>query len=164
MSGVVLRPLSENDLDGLFLLLNNSDNQDWVGGDLKPYSQNDVYQWWQNKINNPSTYFSAVDNDGQFCGYVQIVNINTTNGHGVVGINLLTNHQGVGLGFQAMTELHKVAKNNLCLRKVFLYVREDNQRAIHLYKKTGYELSGCLKKHVKTHNGYKDLFIWEKFL
>ncbi|MBR6877330.1 MAG: GNAT family N-acetyltransferase [Neisseriaceae bacterium] len=103
MSGVTLRPLSENDLNGLHSLLNNSDNQDWVGGDLKPYSQNDVYQWWQNKINNPSTYFSAVDNNGQFCGYVQIVNINTTNGHGVVGINLLTNHQGVGLGFQAMT-------------------------------------------------------------
>jgi RimJ/RimL family protein N-acetyltransferase len=76
-------------------------------------------------------YFYIIDYDDDFAGYCQI----TPNDDSLeVGWALISTKQGLGIGPIAVKMLI-----DLCLKmsskKIILYVREDNTRAISLYRK-----------------------------
>ena len=72
--------------------------------------------------------------------------------------------QGKGVGAIAMKHVHHFCKDNLSLRKLVLYVREDNQRAISLYKRLGYKPVGSLLNHIKANESYIANNVMEVFL
>jgi len=63
-----------------------------------------------------------------------------------------------------MKHLHDFCKDSLSLRKLVLYVREDNQRAISLYKRLGYKSVGSLLNHIKANESYIANNVMEVFL
>ena len=48
--------------------------------------------------------------------------------------------------------------------KLFAYVRSDNDRALLVYLKQGFEVVGIAKKHAKVGGIYVDEVLIEKFL
>jgi ribosomal protein S18 acetylase RimI-like enzyme len=64
--------------------------------------------------------------------------------------------QSCGIGTQLMERIIEWAKESESVEKIELNVRASNAQAIALYKKMGFLEEGCLKRHVKTRNGYID--------
>ncbi|MDY0940940.1 GNAT family N-acetyltransferase [Priestia megaterium] len=79
---------------------------------------------------------------------------NPRNKHvGTLGIVVENAYSGVGLGKQLMIELIEWARTNKQTKKIELVTREDNQRAISLYKQLGFQIEGLKEKdtYIKRH-------------
>jgi|GEM_PF-2142247 len=161
---IILRPIEDTDVDQLHGLLNDSNNQQLVGGSVIPRSRNEVLQWLQAKRSAGDVCQFAIETGGVFCGYVQLVSINRMDGHATLGININRQFQRKGVGRLALQQLHDFARNKLLLRKILLYVRSDNQPAVKLYLDLGYQKAGTLTQHVKTVSGYVGVEIMEFML
>lgn len=161
---LLLRPLEDTDIERLHELLNNSHNQQLVGGSVAPMSKSQTMEWLQAKRSAGDTYQFAIETTGEFCGYIQLAATNRVDGNATLGINILNQFQGRGLGRLAIQRMHEFAKHRLLLRKIILHVRSDNDSAINLYIKLGYQQAGILKQHIRTVSGYVDLKIMEIML
>ena len=161
---IYIRKFQDCDLLGLTELLNDLENQELVGGSLEPMNETEVLNWLDLKSSDEGTNIFAIICQDEFAGYVLISSIDRINGHAVFGINISRLFQGKGIGAIAMKHVHDFCKNNLSLRKLLLYVREDNLRAISLYKRLGYKSVGSLLNHIKVNESYIANNIMEVFL
>lgn len=86
--------------------------------------------------------------DEQIAGIASInSNQKARNKHvGTLGIVVAEQYCGLGLGGEMVDYLIEWAKLNGITKKISLVTREDNSRAIELYKKIGFETEGILKK------------------
>jgi putative acetyltransferase len=81
------------------------------------------------------------------------VNANHRTRHsGGMGIMIHKDYQNMGVGTALMEAIIDIADNWLMLIRVELTVFEDNERAIHLYEKFGFEKEG-LKRLAGIRNG-----------
>ena len=72
---------------------------------------------------------------------------NPRNKHvGTLGIVVEKSYRGLGLGRQLMIELIEWARTNKQTKKIELVTREDNQRAISLYRELGFQTEGLKEK------------------
>tara|TARA_B100000768_G_scaffold153932_1_gene150379 strand:+ start:8935 stop:9435 length:501 start_codon:yes stop_codon:yes gene_type:complete len=161
---IYIRPFKDCDLLGLTELLNDLENQQLVGGSLKPMSEAEVLNWLNFKRSDKGTHIFAIICQDEFAGYLLITSIDRINGHAVFGINISRSSQGKGVGAIAMDHMHIFCKDKLSLRKLVLYVRADNQRAISLYKRLGYKSAGKLLNHIKVNGSYVANNVMEVFL
>jgi RimJ/RimL family protein N-acetyltransferase len=85
--------------------------------------------------------FFIVSADGQMCGYCQIINHPD---HFEVGFALHPDWWGKGIGNISVELLldHLRRSGSKNAHNITLVVRKDNERAIKLYKKYGFELIG----------------------
>lgn len=98
---------------------------------------------------------------------------------GVVGLNISSNprtrhtaslgimvhkdYQGTGIGNKLMTEILDLADNWLMLIRIELGVFTDNEKAIKMYKKFGFEIEGT-RKYAAVKNGkYADEYIMARY-
>ena len=70
------------------------------------------------------------------------------------------NAQNHGAGTFALNEILRHAFCNLNLHRVELTVLESNERAIHLYEKTGFCREGTLKEAVYKDGAYCDMYLY----
>ena len=75
---------------------------------------------------------------------------------GTVGLYVHTDYQNQGVGTALMKVLLELADNWLMLVRVELEVFADNQRAIHLYEKLGFEKEGLLRMTTVRSGRYVD--------
>jgi putative acetyltransferase len=75
---------------------------------------------------------------------------------GTIGIMVHTEYQGMGIGKQLMSTVLDVADNWLMLTKIELEVFADNEKAINLYQKFGFEVEGVKKKAAIRNGRYAD--------
>lgn len=66
---------------------------------------------------------------------------------GAIGMGVAVAWQGRGLGTRLLAELLDIADNWMNLRRVELTVYTDNQPAIALYRKFGFEVEGELRDY-----------------
>lgn len=64
-----------------------------------------------------------------------------------------------GYGQSAIRLLISYGFKDLGLKKIFLYVLEDNKAAIHVYEKCGFNIEGLLKNHVFQRGAFKNLIV-----
>ncbi|WP_133130565.1 GNAT family N-acetyltransferase [Legionella yabuuchiae] len=65
---------------------------------------------------------------------------------GTLGMGIINEFRGHGIGHQLIKKALELAKEK-GLTRIELSVREDNKRAIHLYKKFGFNIEG---KHINS--------------
>ena len=82
---------------------------------------------------------------------------------GRLGMGLLPEYRGLGIGGRLMTAALRQAKK--CkLEKVELQVYTSNKRAIALYEKMGFKVEGQIKRYRKVGSRYFDCMCMGKFL
>ena len=103
---------------------------------------------------NSAVRCAIVDSEeDEILGLVSLVSIDHLNQSGEFHIMIGdTKNQGRGMGTFAVKEMLSHAFRNLNLHRVELTVLETNQRARHLYEKTGFVLEG-MKRKAKYKNG-----------
>ena len=82
---------------------------------------------------------------------------------GIIGTYVDANSRGQGVAKQLFDYTFKAAKAK-GYEKLFAYVRADNERALAVYLKQGFEIVGTAKKHGKIGYQYFDEILIEKFL
>lgn len=99
--------------------------------------------------------------DGIIIGNLQFRGGNNerTKHSGEFGISVLKDYWGNRVGFNLLSNLIKWVKNNEIVKKINLEVREDNESAISLYKKLGFELEGTIKKNFFAYGKYYNSYI-----
>lgn len=102
--------------------------------------------------------FVAVLDDGTVIGSAGLtVCSNPRMRHaGSVGLYVHTDYQNKGVGTALMETLLDLADNWLMLVRVELEVYADNERAIHLYEKLGFEQEGLLRMTTVRNGRYVD--------
>ncbi|GAV23416.1 GNAT family N-acetyltransferase [Carboxydothermus pertinax] len=78
--------------------------------------------------------------------------------YGEMGIAVLKEFWGEGLGYTLISYLKKWAKD-MGVRKINLNVRVDNKRAISLYEKAGFVYEGRISRHYLIDGVFYDSFI-----
>lgn len=71
----------------------------------------------------------------------------------LLGIGILKDWQGLGLGTILMETVIDWAMQNIAIENIWLNVFESHHVAIALYKRLGFEEAGMQKKYVKDENG-----------
>ena len=79
-----------------------------------------------------------------------------------LGIMVHKDYQGMGVGERLMEALIDMADNWLMLMRLELNVFVDNEKAIALYKKMGFEYEGTLRKAAARDGEYIDEFIMSR--
>ncbi len=80
-----------------------------------------------------------------------------------IAIGILQEHNGLGYGKSLLKYIEEWAiENNV--KRLELTVRNDNERAINLYKKFGFDIEGIKLKSLKINDKYFDEFYMSKIL
>jgi RimJ/RimL family protein N-acetyltransferase len=97
--------------------------------------------------------------DGRLVGSCEITPKRGYLSHlGSLGISLLDGHREIGIGQEMMLEAEKQARR-LGVEVVELEVFAANARAIHVYEKVGYKVTGRVPDAIKWDNRYMDSLI-----
>jgi len=84
--------------------------------------------------------------------------------NGDLGISVLKEYWGLGVGTHLSNELISFAKNSKKLEIIHLKVNADNAHAISLYKKMGFEEIGRYPNEVKIDGRYIDTILMNLYL
>jgi RimJ/RimL family protein N-acetyltransferase len=109
-------------------------------------------------------WFRVVDAGKGAEGFAQIAEIHHRNRFGWLGIALVPEARGRGLGARALAEAETAAARELGLRKLLLQVRFDNSAALGLYDGAGWRRAGRLLEQYDDGNQFHDVLILEKAL
>lgn len=72
---------------------------------------------------------------------------------GEIGISILKDYWGFGLGKELMHEIIRWAEQSTIIRRLELTVQERNQRAIHLYEAVGFKTEATMPRGIKIDSG-----------
>jgi|SRR5690625_479433 len=100
--------------------------------------------------------FIAINEVGEKVGLVGLYFIDFRHRHAEFAIAFDPKQQGKGYAAEATRLLLDYAFFTLNLHKVYLIVIASNEKAIHIYRKLGFEEEGMLKKHYFINGTYED--------
>jgi len=83
---------------------------------------------------------------------------------GYIGIMVNSDYHGMGIGTALMESLLDIADNWLGLIRLELTVFCDNDKAVGLYKKLGFEIEGTMKKAAIKSGKYADMYMMARVL
>ena len=83
---------------------------------------------------------------------------------GEFGVSVLKCEWGQGIGSMLLEAIIDFAKNVAHAEIISLEVRSDNERAIKLYEKYGFEKIGCFKGFFKIEGEYVDFDLMNLYL
>lgn len=150
-----LRELNESDLKIINKWRNDPELISCLGAPFRYINYEVDRRWYESYMNNRNTNVrcSVVDESDIILGLVSLVSIDYMNQSAVFNIMIGDkNNQDKGIGSFAVREMLHHAFHNLNLQRVELLVLEDNQRAIHLYEKSGFKYEGR-KRQARYKNG-----------
>jgi len=96
-------------------------------------------QWIQNVLKDKASKRFAITVDDIYVGNIQLTNITQHSGqyHAFIGEK---EFWGKGISFIASQQVIRYAKNVLNLERIYLKVHPNHERAIKLYKKSGFRI------------------------
>ena len=118
-------------------------------------------EYWRRRLseNVDSVYNLVAIIDKQIVGMVHVATFphRPRRRHaGAIGICVREDWQGKGLGKELMRAIVDLADNWLNLTRLELEVYSDNEAAIHLYERFGFEVEGTLRQHAFRDGRYVD--------
>lgn len=163
-----LRPIVRADLPFLNTWKNNKDIYQYLGGGFMPTSIDIQEKWLESLMdttkNNKRFIIELIDNNLPV-GMVGIYGVNWINRTGEIGLFIGDEQeQGKGYAKEAYYLIENFAKLDLNLRKLSLSVVNNNEKALFLWEKVGFQQAGYLSRERYIDGKYLDLVIMEKFL
>jgi RimJ/RimL family protein N-acetyltransferase len=150
---VTTRPLLESDLE--FLNKVRNENALEFLHDSRTFTLIETREWF---IQTKPDYYLILLEDTSV-GYFRISNHNLVNRNLYIGADIVSEHQGRGLGYQAYNHFLPYLFKKYNLNKITLEVLSSNSRAINLYRKLGFVQEGIKRQEVLKQNTYVDSII-----
>ena len=118
---------------------------------------------WKRRI--PNVLF-AMSGDRPVGMIVFVTNsrIKTKHTAEIFGVYVKSSHRGKGIGSELLGEALSQIRKNRSVLKVSLSVNPEQEPAVELYRKAGFEVVGRARKDLKVGRRFYDLLYMEKFL
>lgn len=117
-----------NDIDGV---------AQYIGNRRTPYSFEEELDFITGKLKEHSPIFSMIESkSGEFIGNIELMDIQDDCGE--LGIVITTRKQDMNYGTEAIKRMIEYGVQTLGLKRIFLKVYSNNERAIHVYEKCGF--------------------------
>lgn len=121
-------------------------------------------EYWRKRLseNTESTYNLVGIIEGRIVGMVSVhtfPNRPRRRHAGAIGISVHDDWQGKGVGKELMRAIVDLADNWLNLTRLELEVYADNEAAIRLYERFGFEVEGRLRQHALRNGEFVDSII-----
>jgi diamine N-acetyltransferase len=157
-----LRPLEREDLPFVHELDNNESVMHyWFEEPYEAYVElRDLYD---KHIHDQSERRFIAERDGERVGLVELVEINHIHRRAEFQIIIAPGHQGKGYATLATNLAIDYAFSVLNLYKLSLIVDCENARAVHVYRKLGFQDEGCLRHEFFVGGEYRDVFRMAMF-
>ena len=156
---VVLRPFRPSDVEPLWRA--RLDPVTWAQTTEKPLVPEPLAEA-QARYAAPSTPGSAqfaVDVDAVLVGRAGLFGIDDLARCGEVGLTLLPEHRGQGLGQDVLRVLLGYAFRSRNLRRVHLQTLSSNAQALAAYRAVGFVEEGRLREHAWVEGAYEDVVL-----
>jgi diamine N-acetyltransferase len=114
-------------------------------------------------IHDQSERRFIAERDGERVGLVELVEINHIHRRAEFQIIIAPGHQGKGYATLATNLAIDYAFSVLNLYKLSLIVDCENARAVHVYRKLGFQDEGCLRHEFFVGGEYRDVFRMAMF-
>ena len=101
----------------------------------------------------------VIDVDGVAVGTVSLFDVDDLARHAEVGIALLPQYRGKGIGTAAIKAIVEFAFVRCNLRRVHLQAIASNLGAIRAYQNAGFAEEGRLREHAWVRGGYEDIVL-----
>jgi len=121
-------------------------------------------EYWRRRLSeNPDSVYNLVALiEGRIIGLAHVAtfpNRPRRKHAGVIGISVHEDWQGKGIGKQLMRAIVDLADNWLNLTRLELEVYADNEAAIRLYERFGFEVEGRLRQHALRNGQFVDSIV-----
>ncbi len=163
---VYLRALEPEDLEFLYKLENNPDIWE-ISGTLTPYSKQVLRRYLENAHRDifevKQLRLCICKNTDEAIGFVDLFDFDPKHRRAGVGIIISEKaDRNQGAGSEVLSLLEKYAFSVLDLRQLYANVTEDNTASIKLFKKMGFERVGVKKDWIRSGDGYKNEWLFQK--
>jgi len=166
---LVLRHPEMSDVQGLMSLINSLVSEK---SDIAKTTQVTLFQeraWLKNtikSIQNKEKLMILAEMDGKIIGSCEITRdpYDVSRHVGTLGIGIIKEARGIGIGTRLVQEALSEAKKKLRLGLVKLYVFDSNNIGKSLYEEMGFTEIGRIPKGVYHNKKYKDDIIMAKRL
>lgn len=166
---IYLRAIEPEDLEFLYKWENCVDI--WQESNtLAPYSRFAIKEFIEKSLSENVFEMGQIrlmiclSKDNSVIGTADIFDIDAINSRAAVGLLIDDNYRGKGYAKEALDFLCEYARTTLILNQLYVHISADNISCLNLFKKSDFELSGTLKSWIKTKDGYKDVFVFQKIL
>lgn len=155
-SNVKLRPLEREDLRFVHQLDNNANvMRYWFEEPYEAFVElSDLYD---KHIHDQSERRFIIDHDGSNVGLVELVEIDHVHRRAEFQIIIDPGNQGHGYAKTAARLAMEYGFSVLNLYKLYLIVDQENEKAIHIYTKLGFEVEGLLKHEFFINGAYRNV-------
>jgi RimJ/RimL family protein N-acetyltransferase len=101
----------------------------------------------------------VIDVDGAAVGSVQLFGFDLLARHAEMGIALLRDARGRGIGTSAIAQVVEFGFVRSNLRRIHLELIESNRAALRSYEKAGFVIEGRQREHAWVRGGYEDIIV-----
>lgn len=147
---VWLRPIEERDLAAWRTLINDTEVGGWAGYQLplSPEMARAFLERATARMTAGEAYVFTVCELGAdtFIGHTRLKDVDYPTGSVELSISMLRQYIGGGWGADAQRALLRFAFGTLGLRRVWLVVDAENERAIRSYERVGFRREGLLRE------------------
>lgn len=168
-SEYIIRDVRTEDASNLINYLNSiageSDNLMFGPGELT-ITVEDEAKFIGNAIKSENQYFVIAEIDGKIIGSLNFAaGTRPRLAHiGEFGVSVLKEYWGNEIAYELIKNLIQWAKDGGTITKIDLQVREDNERALCLYKKLGFEIEGLLRRSFLINGQYYNSYYMGKII
>lgn len=141
--------INESLINDYLTMVNDKNVSKYISLKDRTFSYEDELNWINDRRKGNHIIFSMIEkNTNKFIGNIEILEIK--NNIGEMGICITPSKQDKHYGYESINRFIEYCLNELKLDNIELSVFSINDRAIHLYKKIGFEeykinknISGC---------------------
>ena len=167
MKTIKLRAIEPEDLDLLYEIEN--DTRLWnVGTTNVPYSRYTLHDYIATSSDDAyadrQVRMIIEDNNGKTVGIADLVNFSPSHLRAESGIVILDAERRKGYATEALEELCHYARQVLHMHQLYGVVASDNEAALALYEKAGFQTQNRLKDWLYDGRKYTDAVLMQRFL
>ena len=101
--------------------------------------------------------------DGKIAGIVDVFDFDVRNSKAEVGIVVLREFRGRGIGRNALRLMEEHCFDFLGIHQIYAYVRCDNEAALNVFRSCGFTETAVLKSWIRRGQKYYDVCMFQKF-
>lgn len=137
---IILKPLEEKDIESLRVLRNQA-SKFFIT--QKYITKEQQKQWYKTYLYKQNDYMFKVvlcSNPNEFVGAVALYDVDKEKGTAEFGRIVVDNKKAQGIGKDIVNAICKFGYEELGLVKIVCTVFKDNEKAVQIYKKIGFEV------------------------
>jgi RimJ/RimL family protein N-acetyltransferase len=160
---VTLRAVERDDLPAIHAVRNDPEVEGRVFAAPLPHSLAELEAQFDAQAAKPAhereDIVFAIETGGAVIGRLILFDQDTVSGTIRLGVGIARDHQGRGLGTEAVDLSLSYAFRDLGVRKVWLDVLADNPQAIASYRKSGFVEEGRMRAHYRHDGEHRDAVL-----